>query len=344
MELGNKTLAQLAAEHNEKKYVTLETASKLSGYTPSYIERLCRLGKVECRLWNNDQCVPELDSLLKETHTILVSYEGVQTINKDETRESLPSPFSASAQSQEEEQRSSIPNISPARPLMYTVRPVVSGFDIPDESSGQAAALAQIGTEGAGSIAASHVRDIPNPFSHVRIPVPVSMVTSLEDTKVPPTLELPPVRLGPVHVSVIDGASVVALSELPPTTIQLSQEKAGKGNGSSQGLPMLEPEHSLMNVEPHPLTKNLALNLVLVSMVIVSTLLIGTLGNIGSAPATENPRNETLLSSVAASFSDEVEVRNGSSSDRYLVRPVFQGGAGKEQEFQLSPVSNKPRN
>lgn len=87
MDTGSKTLAQLAQEHNEKKFVTLDIASKISGYKREYLERLCLSGKIEYRLWNNDQVVPELDSLLSVTHTILVSYDGIDLVNKEETRE-----------------------------------------------------------------------------------------------------------------------------------------------------------------------------------------------------------------------------------------------------------------
>jgi hypothetical protein len=56
--------------------------SKLSGYTKEYLERLCVLHKVNFLLWNNDQHVIELESLLKETQTILLSYEGLDFVDK----------------------------------------------------------------------------------------------------------------------------------------------------------------------------------------------------------------------------------------------------------------------
>jgi hypothetical protein len=82
MDTGNKTLAQLSEEGKEARYVTLEVASKLSGYTKEYLERLCASHKVHFLIWNNDQRVLELESLLKETHTILLSYEGIDFVDK----------------------------------------------------------------------------------------------------------------------------------------------------------------------------------------------------------------------------------------------------------------------
>lgn len=82
MDTGNKTLAQLSEEGKEAKYVTLEVGSKLSGYTKEYLERLCSMRKVDYLLWNNEQHVIELKSLLNETHTILLSYEGLTFVDK----------------------------------------------------------------------------------------------------------------------------------------------------------------------------------------------------------------------------------------------------------------------
>ena len=74
----------------EKKYVTLETGSRLSGYTQDYLERLCRLNKIDYRLWNNGQFVIELNSLLNETHTILLSYDGISFVDKGELADPVP--------------------------------------------------------------------------------------------------------------------------------------------------------------------------------------------------------------------------------------------------------------
>ncbi len=83
MDVGNKTLAQLSLEGKEKMYVTLEVGSKISGYTKEYLERLCRLEKVEYRLRGGDHVI-ELTSLLDATHTILLSYEDITFVDKSE--------------------------------------------------------------------------------------------------------------------------------------------------------------------------------------------------------------------------------------------------------------------
>lgn len=91
MDTGAKTLAQLAEENkNEKKYVTLEVGSKISGYTKDYLERLCRLNKVEYRIWSNGNFVIELESLLKETQALLLSYEGINFVDKNELTDPTP--------------------------------------------------------------------------------------------------------------------------------------------------------------------------------------------------------------------------------------------------------------
>jgi len=68
----------------EKKYVTLDVASDISGYTKTYLERLCRLNQVDHLLWNKGGFVIELESLLRTTHTILVSPEKVIFVNDKE--------------------------------------------------------------------------------------------------------------------------------------------------------------------------------------------------------------------------------------------------------------------
>ena len=82
MDIGNKTLSQLSDEAKEKRYVSLNTGAKISGYTKEYLERLCRLNKVEYRLWNHGEFVVELDSLLAETHAILLSYQDIEFAEK----------------------------------------------------------------------------------------------------------------------------------------------------------------------------------------------------------------------------------------------------------------------
>ena len=87
MDTGSKTLAQLSEENKETKYVSLDTASHISGYTKDYLERLCRLNKVTYMLGPNGAFVIELESLLKETQAILLSYEGVTFVEKSELTE-----------------------------------------------------------------------------------------------------------------------------------------------------------------------------------------------------------------------------------------------------------------
>lgn len=83
---GELTLDQLSGSPTDKKYVSLETGSKISGYTKDYLERLCRLDKVECGTWSRHkgQYVVELNSLLRETHALLVSYDGLLFVDKRE--------------------------------------------------------------------------------------------------------------------------------------------------------------------------------------------------------------------------------------------------------------------
>jgi hypothetical protein len=77
-------------EMPEEKYITLETASKISGYTREYLERLCRTHKIHYRVWNNGQIVPELNSLLGATQAILVTHEGIVFIDKKELTDPTP--------------------------------------------------------------------------------------------------------------------------------------------------------------------------------------------------------------------------------------------------------------
>ncbi len=90
MDIGAQTLAQLSLENKEAKFITIEMGSKISGYTKEYLERLCRLNKVSYRIWNNGAFVIELESLLKETHTILLSYEGITFVDKSELTDPTP--------------------------------------------------------------------------------------------------------------------------------------------------------------------------------------------------------------------------------------------------------------
>src|SRR3989338_7789097 len=84
MDTPQKTLEQISEESKDVRYLSLDTASRISGYTKDYLERLCRLHKVNCRVRGNGEFVIELGSLLKETHTILLSYEGISFLERGE--------------------------------------------------------------------------------------------------------------------------------------------------------------------------------------------------------------------------------------------------------------------
>ena len=84
MDTPQKTLEQISEESKDVRYLSLDTASRISGYTKDYLERLCRLHKVNCRVRGNGEFAIELGSLLKETHTILLSYEGISFLERGE--------------------------------------------------------------------------------------------------------------------------------------------------------------------------------------------------------------------------------------------------------------------
>lgn len=84
MDPERKTLADLSKEVKEKKYITLDTASKLSGYTIEYLERLCRLDKLEHRIIAKGGFAIELQSLLRETHTLLISDNEIDFVEQRE--------------------------------------------------------------------------------------------------------------------------------------------------------------------------------------------------------------------------------------------------------------------
>lgn len=84
MDTDRKTLAELSSEAKEKKYVTLEVGSKISGYTKEYLDRLCNLNKIDHRLWSKGGVVVELQSLLNATHTLLISDDEINFVDKRE--------------------------------------------------------------------------------------------------------------------------------------------------------------------------------------------------------------------------------------------------------------------
>ncbi len=155
MDTGSKSLAQLAEEGKEKKYVTLDVGSKVSGYTRDYLERLCRLRKVEYLLRENDEHAIELESLLRETHTILLSYEGVDFVDRSTLRKESAGDASSSPKQTETTDDGATPSrpefvkqvprfgeshdlnarLSADNPFAYVGRSVISDGTSPDPSS-----------------------------------------------------------------------------------------------------------------------------------------------------------------------------------------------------------------
>ena len=159
MDTGSKSLAQLSEEGKEKKYVTVEIGSKVSGYTQEYLERLCRLRKVEYLLRGDGSFAIELESLLNETHTILLSYEGITFIERSTLTAAPPAPpkeMSSSAALKEVTTIAAVPLDDVAAPSVET--PVSLGFAQPVPRFGDMNHLNQQAFGG-------------NPFSFVGRPV-----------------------------------------------------------------------------------------------------------------------------------------------------------------------------
>lgn len=68
---------------SKKRYVPLAEAARISGYTHEYIDRLCRIGKIPCRLMG-EKTIVELDALLSQTGTILLGGEHIGFIEIDD--------------------------------------------------------------------------------------------------------------------------------------------------------------------------------------------------------------------------------------------------------------------
>jgi hypothetical protein len=68
---------------SKKRYVPIAEGAKISGYTYEYIHRLCRIGKIPCRLMG-EKTIVELDALLLQTGTILLGGEHLGFIEVDE--------------------------------------------------------------------------------------------------------------------------------------------------------------------------------------------------------------------------------------------------------------------
>jgi hypothetical protein len=318
MDIGQKTLGQLSAERNDKKYVTLETAAKLSGYTKDYLERLCRLGKIEYRIWNNGQYVPELESLLKETHTILVSYEGVQIVNKDETVEAPITPVAEV-----------LPEITPTEStrvsdskrdeLTFVVRPVFSRVEQhAQETPSVDTASAKTRTE----------PRLPSVFGGTHISVPVSSGENEEwKTMFRTSGSVPADRL-PAQGAVVDAPEPVPITSIPvaevtdpiprkpelphedssviqpathleifdaemlarhrtereqhadavPALIANETTETSLPTPATSNLPILAQEHHLVPVDPHPISRSPAFNLALIALIALGIALIGSFG------------------------------------------------------------------
>lgn len=383
MDIGQKTLGQLSAERNDKKYVTLETAAKLSGYTKDYLERLCRLGKIEYRVWNNDQYVPELESLLKETHTILVSFEGVQMVNKDETTEAPVVPPTAALP--EVAQTGSAPVSDSKRDeLTFVVRPVLSRVEqharetptvdtAPVESRTEPRLPSVFGGAHIAVPVSSGEHEewktmlrtsgnvpvdrLPTPEATVAAtppePVPtVSIPTAVAIDPVPiktePLHEDPPVTQPAIHLEIFDGETLARhrtggegkaaeVSELPARDTTESPPQIP----IASDLPILEPEHHLVPVDPHPISRSPAFNLALIALIALGVALIGYFGAAPdpTAERTAEGMREDLVASVADSFSDEVIVEE-TQRGTIRVAPVFHDRIGEDREFLLVPVQN----
>lgn len=68
---------------SEEKYITLELASKISGYTIETLERLASSRKISSGVWN-EKYVAELNSLLAVTGSILLNLDGINPIDDRE--------------------------------------------------------------------------------------------------------------------------------------------------------------------------------------------------------------------------------------------------------------------
>lgn len=143
---GTKTLAQLEEEGKEKKYVTLETGAKISGYTKEYLERLCRLNQVDYRVWNNGQLVIELESLLDATKAILLSYDGISFVDRNELMDPTPQIVGKVLADTFAEVSGSRPSIAPGdtKPLTQPIPTFLNANRIPsagDDPHGQVSVI-----------------------------------------------------------------------------------------------------------------------------------------------------------------------------------------------------------
>lgn len=178
-----KTLAQLVEEVKEKKYVALDTAARISGHSVDYLSRLTKGNRIEYRLRQDGGLALELDSLLRETQTILVSYEGIPFVEKD----SLTDPHIALARVEAA--------LSPVPPLPPRTNQII------DEN--EAEGLMFVGR----SVISNDDRSpLPPPTSSFSAPPPppaLRKVTPSVPLPLPPTLQKPtPVPATPITVGV----------------------------------------------------------------------------------------------------------------------------------------------
>ena len=236
MDIGAQTLAQLSLENKEAKYVTLETGSKISGYTKDYLERLCRLNQVNYRMWSNGTFVIELESLLRETHTILLSYEGITFVDKNELTDPVPqivpnillsrikvdattaSPTVGETMKKEETETlesgkaQAMPrfggNVFSGGALSFVGRAVLSGSEnVEEEPSVQTETPTSTNVEEA-VVAKKEVATNEKPEAHVSVHVPI-MNTELR----PPVTAMPAVPTVPVPIPT--AAPVLSIPEKP---------------------------------------------------------------------------------------------------------------------------------
>ena len=78
-----QTLAEIALGARKKSYIAIETASRVTGYTVEYLKRLCELSRLEYRLRPDGSYAVPIEALLKETQTILISYDGIPFLDME---------------------------------------------------------------------------------------------------------------------------------------------------------------------------------------------------------------------------------------------------------------------
>lgn len=226
MDLGSKTLSQLSEEGKEKMFVTLEVGSKISGYTKEYLDRLCRLQKVEYRM-RGDIYVIELTSLLDATHTILLSYEDITFVDKSELSEAVPPapklPVSAALKTITPEVTSADSAVS----RLFTAKvaegitqeiPRFSDSNRPENSSGKAFSFVGRAVVSDGTTAV----DNPGNEAHT----PVSVHSSAPTVVTPPPAPVPAVESIPASVALRSALSqspapVKVAPAITPTAIHI---------------------------------------------------------------------------------------------------------------------------